>query len=269
MRVNAFDACSRRLSFRLGVVLAVSFSFGPPRAGAASPSRVHVLSSPALRADDYFLGRERLANVEQGLQLLRQAVAENPSDYQAWWRVSKFENYLGRHTDGVKTEIRCYQAGVEAGRRAVALEPNRVEGHFWLGANYGLMAEDEGLIRGLRWVDAVRNEMETVIRLDPDYEQGAGQRSLARVYYRAPFFKGGDKHRSIELLQDCLKRYPDDSLTLLYLADDYLAVGRREEARGLFEKILQLCPDPLYGPELADNQSEARDRLQHAFRSGK
>ena len=95
-------------------------------------------------------------------------------------------------------------------------------------------------------MDTVRNEMETVMRLDPDYEQRGAQRVLARVYYRAPFFKGGDKQRSIELLQDCLRRYPSDSFALLYLADDYLSVGRRAEARSLLERILDLCPDPLF-----------------------
>src|ERR1051326_1989577 len=118
-------------------------------------------------------------------------------------------------------------------------------------------------------LDTIRQEMEMVVRLDPDYEQAAGQRTLARIYYRAPFFKGGDKQRSIALLQDCLKRFPYDSFALLYLADDYLSVGRKDEARKLFEQILSLCPDPIYGPELAGNQTEARDRLREEFRSGK
>jgi tetratricopeptide (TPR) repeat protein len=203
------------------------------------------------------------------MELLRQAAGENPHDYEVWWRLARFENFLGRETQDDRIAAGIFQAGVDAARRAVALQPNRVEGHFWLGANYGLMAEAEGWIKGLRLVDTVRNEMETVVRLDPNYEASAGERTLARIFYRAPFFKGGDKQRSIELLQDCLKRYPHDSFALLYLADDYLAVGRREEARALLEKILGLCPDPLYGPELANNQVEARDRLQQEFRSGK
>jgi len=66
-----------------------------------------------------------------------------------------------------------------------------------------------------------------------------------------------------ESIWACLKRYPSDSFALLYLADDYLAVGRRAEAGRLLQEILDLCPDPLYGPELAKNQAEARDRLQH------
>src|SRR5207249_3685029 len=38
---------------------------------------------------------------------------------------------------------------------------------FWLGANYGLIAEEGGLLDGLRLVDTIRREMETVLKLDP------------------------------------------------------------------------------------------------------
>lgn len=217
-------------------------------------------------ADDYFLGRQELSNVRTALQLLRQAVSENPKDYEAWWRISKFTCYLARHTEG-RARQKLLQAGIDAGTKAVALAPNRVEGHFWLGANQGLMAEARGFLKGLSLIERVRSEMKTVIRLDPNYEQAAGLRTLARVDYRAPFFKGGDKRRSIKLLQQSLNRFPHNSLTMLYLADSYMALGRRQQARQQLENILSLCPDPLYGPEQQDNQAEARERLAKYFAS--
>ena len=233
---------------------------------AGLPERTHVFSRRVALADDYYLGRSNPSNLDQSLRLLRQAVSDNPKDYEAWWRIARTEAHAGGDE---KSQIAAYQSGIDAGRRAVALQPNRVEGHFWLGANQGLLAEEEGWFRGLQMLDAIRREMEAVVRIDPDYEQAAGQRTLARIYYRAPFFKGGDKQRSIQLLRDCLKRFPQDSFALLYLGDDFLAVGRKAEARALFEQILNLCPDPIYGPELAGNQTEARERLWEEFHAGK
>jgi tetratricopeptide (TPR) repeat protein len=151
----------------------------------------------------------------------------------------------------------------------VALAPERAEGHFWLGANYGLTAEARSFVRALMLVDPNRREMETVVQLDPDYEQAAGQRSLARLDLRAPFFKGGDERRSMNLLEKCLTRYAENSLTMLYLADTYLSLGLRDEARQQLENILALCPDPVYGPELTENQAEARGKLAVNFRPGK
>jgi tetratricopeptide (TPR) repeat protein len=208
-----------------------------------------------------------LENVRKGVGLLREDLDKNPRDYEAWWRLSKLDSFIARHSSGSEKN-RVLNDGISAGKRAVALQPGRVEGHFWLGANQGLLAEEGGLFEGLRLVDNVRREMETVVKLDPDYEEGSGLRTLGRVYYRAPFFKGGDKKRSVELLEQCLRKFPENALTMLYLADSYIAVGRRAEARDLLQKILRLCPDPEYGPELADSQTEAHQLLRREFRAG-
>lgn len=227
--------------------------------GARSP-----LSEAVREADDFYLGRARVENVSHGMALLRQVVRKNPQDYEAWWRISRSYCYLARHATG-QEKLKDLGEGIEAGRKAVALQPNRVEGHFWLGANEGLSAEAAGMLTGLRLVDAIRKEMETVERLDPAFEQAGGLRTLARIDYRVPFFKGGNKRRSVERLEECLRRYPENSLAMLYLADSYQAVGRPQDARRMLERVLELCPDPLYGPELRENQAEAQARLTRDY----
>jgi cytochrome c-type biogenesis protein CcmH/NrfG len=234
------------------------------RAEGPGNGSVAPLCAQVQEADDYFLGRRNLENVQKAIQLLRDRVAQNPQDYEAWWRLSKFNSYMARHSDD-KAQDAYLDATVAAGRKAVALAPNRAEGHFWLGAGLGLQAEGRGFLRGLRMVDSIRKEMEIVNRLDPDYEQAGALRTLARIAYRAPFFMGGDKQRSVQMLEKVLKRYPHNSLAMLYLADSLMAVGRKQQAREELQKILSLCPDPQYGPEQEDNQAEARERLTKYF----
>lgn len=239
-------------------------------AGAAPPPDLN--QTRLATADNLYEQRTDLSKAQKGVQILHDVIAQDPNSFDAWWRLARLNNFVGRQQDDRnddKNAIRSFEAGVDAGRHAVSLQPNRVEGHFWLGANYGLLAEEQGWMKGLRLIDTIRAEMQTVVRLDPNYEEAAGERTLARLYYRAPFFKGGDKQRSIELLEDCLRRFPTDSFSLLYLGDDYLAVGRRGEARRLYQQVLSLAPDPAHEPELAENQNEARQRLQQQFREGK
>jgi len=252
------------------VLLASICLVARPAAAAApapDPNRTRLAT-----ADNLYDQRADLAKARQGTQVLHDVLSADPNNFDAWWRLARLDNFIGRQQDDGnddKEAIRTFEAGTDAGRHAVSLQKDRVEGHFWLGANYGLLAEEQGWIKGLRLLDTIRAEMETVVKLDPNYEEAGGQRTLARIYYRAPFFKGGDKQRSIQLLEDCLRRFPTDSFSLLYLGDDYLAVGRRDEARQLYEKVVSLPADPAHGPELAENQNEARRRLERDFRSGK
>ena len=232
---------------------------------AAAPNSLlaagnRTLSNPVQQADDFYLGRRNLENVKAGLRLLSREAAEKPTEYEVWWRISMFTCYLARHTTGPAV-MEYLQVGIDAGRKAVAIDSNRPEGHFWLGANLGLTAEKRSFLKALTMVDSIRKELEAVVRLDPDYEQAAGLRTLGRLDYRAPFFKGGDKRKSVELLEEALERYPRNSMTMLYLADTYMALGRRKDAHDQLERIVNLCPDPIYGPEQEENQEIARDRL--------
>lgn len=222
------------------------------------------LPDRVVAADDYYLGRQSPENLTKGLDLLHAETGQDPDSYEAWWRISKFTYYQARHAAG-SSRTKLLDEGIDAAKKAVALGPDRAEGHFWLGAHYELASETRGFLRGLLLMDSIRKEMETVNRLDPDYEMGGGLRMLGRLDYRAPFYLGGDKKRSIERLKKCLERYPDDSVAMLYLSDSEIALGHRDEARQELEQILNLCPDPQYGPELAENQDEARARLAKTF----
>ncbi|MGH9468980.1 MAG: tetratricopeptide repeat protein [Terriglobia bacterium] len=233
-------------------------------AALAAASSDPALSTTVSRADDYYQGRRDLDNVRKALAILQADVSQHPADYAAWWRISEYDCYLARHVPDRKRKP-ILQAGFKAGREAEKVDDAGPEGHFWTGANEGLLAEESGLIAGLRMVGSIRSEMQTVMKLAPAYQQYGAERILGRLYYRLPFFAGGNKQLSLHLLQDCLKRYPDNSLTLLYLADVYRSVGRPGEARALLERVLKLCPDPDYGPEQADNQAVARHELQTYF----
>ncbi|MGH9355805.1 MAG: tetratricopeptide repeat protein, partial [Terriglobia bacterium] len=205
-----------------------------------------------------------LSNLREAIGILQKHVASDARDYGAWWRIAKYDCYLARRLPD-KQKKPIVEQGVTAGQRAEQLQPARPEGHYWTGVDEGLLAEARGLFGGLELIDSVRNEMETVLKMDPNYLEDGAERVLGRLYYLAPFFKGGNNQHSVRLLEHCLKLYPENSLTMLYLADSYRAVGRINDARRMLERVLHLLPPPDYGPELAENQAVARRELEKYF----
>jgi len=147
--------------------------------------------SDITRADQFYSQRDDLKQLQQGIVLLREAMATDPSNYDAAWRLAKFDYYLATHTDGDYRE-RAFREGIEAGNTAVKIQGDKPDGHFWLGANYGGTLESE-TITGLASLEVVRKEMETVLKLNEGYQDGSAYMVLGLLDLKAPKIVGGDK----------------------------------------------------------------------------
>src|SRR5690606_31548468 len=127
--------------------------------------------------------------------------------------------WLGTH--GLPPEQRkgTLEQGVAEGRTAAALEPGRPEGHFWMAANMGALAESFGLRQGIRYRGAIREALERVLALDPSYLHGSADRALGRWYFKVPGLFGGSDRRSEEHLRKALAYNPHSVITHVFLAE--------------------------------------------------
>jgi tetratricopeptide (TPR) repeat protein len=153
------------------------------------------------------------------------------------------------------------EAGIEAGRTAVAIRPDRPEGHFWIAANMGALAQSFGLRQGLKYRGDIRTELLTVLRLDPAFQQGSADRALGRWYYKVPGMFGGSTARSEEHLRKSLTYNPDSTATHYFLAETLLGAGRKEEARAELQKVIDAPLDPQWTPEDREFKQQARALL--------
>ena len=117
------------------------------------------------------------------------------------------------------------ERGMTAGAGRDASQPDRPEGHFWLAANMGALAESYGLRAGPE-IPRRRSsdELEKVLRLDPAFQQGSADRALGRWYFKVPGLFGGSKKKSEEHLRKSLTYNPNSTV---------VALLPRRDARGL------------------------------------
>jgi tetratricopeptide (TPR) repeat protein len=221
--------------------------------GAAAPG-LNKNSAPSdiLQADQFYRQRDDLTRLQQGIVLLRQAATNDPASYEAYWQLSKFDYYLASHTGGDHRD-RAFREGIQAGQTAIELHPDRPEGHFWLGANYGGALESH--IFGLASLQDVRKEMETVLNLNEGYMV------LGLLDLKAPWIAGGNSQRAVSELEKGLQFGKGNAFLRLHLAEAYQAVGRAADAREQLNAILSMQPDPDYLPELKEAQQSAQQRL--------
>lgn len=212
------------------------------------------------QADKLYAERADLQRTREGIVLLTRALAMDSASYDAAWRLARLNYFLGAHTDNDAERGKAYAKGVEAARRAVKLQDGKPEGHFWLGANLGGQAEQSAL-SGMTSIDEIREEMEKVIQLDEGFQGGSAYMALGQVDLEAPKFLGGDTKRAVEVLEKNLRFGANNALYRLRLAQAYLGVNRKEDARRELDTILSMTPSPDYLPEYNDAARQARKLL--------
>jgi len=210
--------------------------------------------------DQLYAQRADLDQLRRGIVALRQALTKDSANYEAAWKLSKFNYYLATHSDDEKERDNAFRDGVAAGKTAVQLQNEKPDGHFWLGANYGAAAEQSS-IEGLATVDDIKNEMETVLRLDEGYQDGSAYMVLGLVYLNAPGIVGGDPKKAVEEMEKGLRFGEPNAFLHLHLAEAYKKVGRNDDARRELQKILSMNPDPNYLPEYKEASSDAQKLL--------
>ncbi|HXG68674.1 MAG TPA: TRAP transporter TatT component family protein [Blastocatellia bacterium] len=120
----------------------------------------------------------------------------------------------------------------------MSVNPDGVEGHFWLGVNLALFAEVSWGISGIRAIRRARRELLRAIEISASYHGAGPLRVLGRLEHKAPRFLGGSRERSRQYLDRALAIAPSNSVTLLYRAELALDCGERDAAIALLEQII-------------------------------
>src|SRR2546426_11804707 len=236
------------------------------RRGATTTSQPSMRpSSEAIaEADRLYEGRADLMKVRQAIVALRQAQAGDPANYDIAWRLAEFNYFLGSHSSDPSEKDKAFREGIEAGKLAVKLQDGKPEGHFWLGANYGGLAEISTLA-GLTEAADNKREMATVIKLDEKYKDASAYMVLGQVYLESPRLLGGDTQKAISYLEKGLRLGPDNELMRLRLAEAYAQAHRNEDARKQIETLLAMKPAPGYEAEYNEAAEGAR-KLQEKLK---
>jgi tetratricopeptide (TPR) repeat protein len=224
--------------------------------GAAAPAPQAAKDPDRLYAD-----RENLQSALEAAAIWEGRLQKDKENFEAAWKLARACYWLGGHV-AEDDRRKQYERGIEAATRAVALQPKRPEGHFWMAADMGAMAEFFGLGAGIRYRGPVKRALETVLQLDPAFQQGSADRALGRWYFRVPRLFGGSRDKAIEHLKRSLTYAPQSTATHYFLAETFFEMDRRDEARREAQRVLDAPLDPDWAPEDREFKQQAKTLLQ-------
>lgn len=213
------------------------------------------------RADELYHRRVEPGAVRESVMILSGARA-GTDRYEVQWRLARALFFLGEQAGSRDSCRELYAAGIAAGERAVALNSERVEGHFWAGVNLALFAETNRGLRGARALRWARLELKRAAAISERYHDAGPLRVLARLEHKAPRFLGRNLKHSRELFDRALEIAPSNSVTLIYAAELAFETDERDRAVSLLQNLLASPIDADWEFENNRDRETARSLLE-------
>lgn len=216
------------------------------------------------QSDELFLRRADLTKLREAIRIISQTRNPDARNFEVEWKISKYNYFLGKQITDEKEADKILKEGYTAGLIASRLEPNKPEGYFWAGANLGEQAKRSPITVGLKSTDDIRELMNKVIQIQPDYQGASAFDALAQLELATRLINGKPE-KAVEYLEKALTYEKENSYLYLHLAEAYLAVQKPAEAKKQLDAIFKLKPNPEYEVESKEVLEKARKILETKF----
>ena len=210
--------------------------------------------------DRLYADRERLESALDAAAVWDARLKKDPKDFEAAWKLARACYWLGGHVAArsAALAVRARDRGRAPGHGPCSAD--RPEGHFWMAANMGAMAESFGLRAGIKYRGPVKKALETVIMIDRGFQQGSADRALGRWYLKVPRLFGGSKDKSVEHLKQSLTYDPTSLASHLFPRRDLPRDGSEETRRARKRRKSSTAPiHPELGARGSRVQAESQD----------
>jgi hypothetical protein len=209
--------------------------------GVAPRTQTSISADP----DELYRQRENLANAVRAASIWAQ---RSSVDFAAAWQLARACYWIGTH-EAEQNRRAALERGVTAGEHAIHLASDHPEGHFWLAANMGRLAESYGIIEALKFRGRIKDELERILLIDPGWQGGSADDALGQWYATVPRLFGGSRQRAEEHLRTALQHDANNTSALSFLGQMLANEGRVGEARILLRRVVDAPFNPEWAPE--------------------
>jgi len=252
----------------------------------------------AARAEGHQSGRAKATHIDAAIAAYQRAVAQNPNDLEARWKLLRALRFKGAYVASTSDEKKqVYTTAKKAGEDTLALLDRLLaakglrsvtkatekdvadaaksiagadEVFFWDSVNWGEWALVYGKMAAVREGAAgrIRREATIAMLMDPKLEGGGPPRVLGRLHDqtpRVPFITGWASSReALRFLNESLKIDPSNKITRVFLAEAMVSDNSDTKPQAIqsLRELLTTPNDPAYEVEQAAAQDDARALLK-------
>lgn len=205
------------------------------------------------QAIDFIQDRELdSSNLDRAEKLLLE-IPEQGRPAQAFGLLSEIQYWRGEVSSDAGEKTKLYEAGVEYGKKGCSIDEQNIESQFWLGVNYGFLADVKGVLSSLFLIDPIEKCLSRSLEIDESYFYGGPHRAIGWFYHKLPPFplSKGDSKKGLAHLEKALEFGPDFYLNHIYIAQILKSLGDKDKAREHLEWVIDA---PLTEKHAEENQ---------------
>ena len=206
---------------------------------------------------DSAYARGGLDGYKQAIELYEKALAENPDSYEANWKCARAYREYGDEAKSQKVEgwkdicAKYGKSGMQYAQKAVELDPNKPDGHYYYGLNVGIYSDGvsifTALAEGLK--GKTQTSFEKTYEINKMYKDAGPMLSLGRFWAVLPW-PLHDRKKSLKYYREyqATEYFADNFEAHVYLGELLIQIGGDEnkaEAKGLLEKATK-SDDPYF-----------------------
>lgn len=187
-----------------------------------------------------------------------------PQNVDAAWKFGRACFDLAEEPLPKAERARLAEKGIEACKKAVALDDRSAPAYYYLGMNLGQLARTKGL-GALKIVGQLKSAFERARELDERQEYAGPDRNLGLLFRDAPSWTVGDRKEAQAHLTKAVvlaPEYPDNRLELI---EGYFKWGDRVSAQAELETLEKMWPklrQQFTGPKWERQWTDWQGRLE-------
>jgi tetratricopeptide (TPR) repeat protein len=182
--------------------------------------------------------KQTIEGVQNALKAMEKLAAKGKT-YDAMWRVARAYSWLADELDDSARVEDFSQKGIAAAKEAIALDPQKVEGQYYLGTTTGQYA----FVKKLKAKDLVPQVLasaQLAVKADERYDYAGPLRLLGSIFAQAPEppTSVGDHEEGVKVLARAIllaDKYPQNHLLM---AEAQLINRNLDQAEREYQKVL-------------------------------
>lgn len=216
-------------------------------------------SAQTANPDELYRDRQNMASARKAAEIWAGRAAGG-HDFEASWKLARICYWIG--SEGDPQERRpALERGLAAGEQAITIDSSRPEGHFWLAATMGGLAQSFGVMQGIKYRGRIKKELELVLAMGESWQEGSADRALGWWYHMVPGLFGGSEEKAETYLRKALSYNTESTVTLFFLSEVLKERGKKAESDEMLRRIISAPVDPDWIPEDTSYKRQAAELL--------